>query len=97
MKLNVLLFAALGFGVLAGCASGAGESPAAASAPASQESEVASNLAEGGEERKICKVRPITGSRFKQKTCMTAKEWENMRVETKKMLDEDTRSKPSNY
>lgn len=96
MNLKVVLAFALGFGVLAGCASGAGENPAATSST-EQKSEAASNLAANNEEEKICKVRPITGSRFKQKTCMTAKEWENMRVETKKMLDEDTRSKPSNY
>jgi hypothetical protein len=38
------------------------------------------------EDQEICKVRPITGSRFKQKTCMTAAEWENMSHESKSMV-----------
>lgn len=44
-------------------------------------------------EQQICKVRAITGSRFKQKTCMTAKEWETMSHESKGMVDEATRNK----
>lgn len=34
----------------------------------------------------ICKVRTITGSRFKQKTCMTAEEWKNMAEGSKNMV-----------
>ncbi|WP_323846794.1 hypothetical protein [Microbulbifer magnicolonia] len=98
MKMKLLVMA-LCFGVLAGCASNASEEqPVSAAAHKSgATSETSKSLAADKEEEKICKVRPITGSRFKQKTCMTAKEWENMAYETKKMLEEDTRSKPSNY
>ena len=96
MKLNVLFALILGVGILSGCASGASEESAPVQGAAGDKGAAVTNLAKG-EEEKICKVRPITGSRFKQKTCMTAKEWENMSYETKKMLDEDTRSKPSNY
>ena len=96
MKLNVLFALLLGFGVLTGCASGANEAGSPVQGTVEEKGAATSNLAKN-EEEKICKVRPITGSRFKQKTCMTAKEWENMSYETKKMLDEDTRSKPSNY
>ncbi|WP_250459620.1 hypothetical protein [Microbulbifer litoralis] len=96
MKVNLFLFAVLGFSFLVGCASGVGDNQIAATSSSGQKSE-SSNSSAQEKEKKICKVRPITGSRFKQKTCMTAEEWENMRVETKKMLDDDTRSKPTNY
>ncbi|WP_193165074.1 hypothetical protein [Microbulbifer hainanensis] len=43
--------------------------------------------------RVICKERAITGSRFKQKTCMTAKEWETMSNESKRVVDKATRNK----
>ncbi|QIL89952.1 hypothetical protein GNX18_09435 [Microbulbifer sp. SH-1] len=92
MKLSKLLFTAFLLSALAGCASGTSENQSAGTL----KTEPAASLAKDNEE-KICKVRAITGSRFKQKTCMTEKEWENMAYETKKMLDEDTRSKPTNY
>lgn len=41
----------------------------------------------------ICKERAITGSRFKQKTCMTAEEWKSMSYESKKIVDKATRNK----
>lgn len=95
MKFNQLVFIAFILAALAGCVSGANEDQSAGAAD-ERKSESVASLAKN-EEEKICKVRSITGSRFKQKTCMTEKEWENMAYETKKMLDEDTRSKPSNY
>lgn len=95
MKLKFLLSVLLVAGYLVGCASVAPQGEIEAPVAVAEENGGA-NLAKN-EEEKICKVRPITGSRFKQKTCMTEKEWENMAHETKKMLDEDTRSKPSNF
>ncbi|WP_406828169.1 hypothetical protein [Microbulbifer sp. ARAS458-1] len=92
MKLKMIFCVLLGMGLLAGCASGTGEK-----APAANQGGSASNSLAATEEEKICKVRAITGSRFKQKTCMTQEEWDRMAYETKKMLEEDTRSKPTNY
>ncbi|WP_444926733.1 hypothetical protein ACJJI4_00925 [Microbulbifer sp. TRSA002] len=37
--------------------------------------------------RMICKYRPITGSRFKQKTCMTEEEWETMSRRSQETLN----------
>ena len=39
----------------------------------------------------ICKDRPITGSRFKQKTCMTAEQWRNMANGSKNMVESAVR------
>ncbi|WP_299596002.1 hypothetical protein [uncultured Microbulbifer sp.] len=92
MKLKIVFCVWMGLGMLAGCSSGAGEKTTGAA----QNGSATANLA-AAEEEKICKVRAITGSRFKQKTCMTQEEWDRMAYETKKMLDDDTRSKPTNY
>jgi hypothetical protein len=81
-------------GCLAACA---GNAPTATDTQtqnikaATQTSAQKSNLS--AENQEICKVRQITGSRFKQKTCMTAAEWENMARESKNMVDKNTRNK----
>jgi len=93
MKLKIIFCVLLGISLLAGCASGGGEEASSAAA----QGDSAPNSLAAAEEEKICKVRAITGSRFKQKTCMTQEEWDRMAYETKKMLDDDTRSKPTNY
>ncbi|WP_428820390.1 hypothetical protein [Microbulbifer sp. MCCC 1A16149] len=93
MKLKMILCVGLGLGLLAGCASDGGEKAPVAAA----QGDSATNSLATEKEEKICKVRAITGSRFKQKTCMTQEEWDRMAYETRKMLDEDTRSKPTNY
>ena len=93
MKLKVIHCVGLSLGLLAGCASGGGEKASGAAGQGDSET----NSLAAAEEEKICKVRAITGSRFKQKTCMTQEQWDRMAYETKKMLDEDTRSKPTNY
>lgn len=93
MKKNFVLVLALGFSALTGCTSGAGEEqPGSTVAKDSRSASLAANDEDG----KICKVRAIIGSRFKQKTCMTAEEWENMAYESKKGLDKNTRSKMKN-
>lgn len=93
MKLKMICSVFLALGILSGCASGAGEKAASSD----NQNTSASNSLAATEDKKICKVRAITGSRFKQKTCMTQEEWDRMAYETKKMLDDDTRSKPTNY
>ena len=93
MKLKMIHCVGLCVGLLAGCASGGGEKAPDAAA----QGDSATNSLATAKEEKICKVRAITGSRFKQKTCMTQEEWDRMAYETRKMLDEDTRSKPTNY
>lgn len=93
MKLKMISYVLLGAGLLVGCASGGGDK--VSGTPAQGDSET--NSLAAAKEEKICKVRAITGSRFKQKTCMTQEEWDRMAYETKKMLDDDTRSKPTNY
>ncbi|SHF57012.1 hypothetical protein SAMN04487965_2273 [Microbulbifer donghaiensis] len=93
MKIKFFLALALSCSVLAGCTSGASEEQPVS--PVAQSSGTASLVA-NEEDGKICKVRAITGSRFKQKTCMTAEEWENMAYESKKGLDKNTRSKMKN-
>lgn len=40
----------------------------------------------------ICKERAITGSRFKQKTCMTAEEWRNMAQGSQRMINDASRT-----
>ncbi|MFC6634778.1 hypothetical protein [Microbulbifer taiwanensis] len=89
---KVALFATLGLSVA--CSSNTpvrqsiADDSTAESATAASESVVAQN-----KDRKICKERAITGSRFKQRTCMTAKEWETMSHESKGMVDGVTRNK----
>ncbi|WP_444914701.1 hypothetical protein [Microbulbifer sp. TRSA007] len=42
---------------------------------------------ESSESRLVCKVRSITGSRFKEKTCMTVEEWQSVAEDSKNMVD----------
>ncbi|WP_444934926.1 hypothetical protein [Microbulbifer sp. JTAC008] len=51
----------------------------------------AGSQAETSESRLICKVRSITGSRFKEKTCMTAEEWKSVAEASKSMVNSASR------
>lgn len=59
---------------------------------ASASSNVSEGQVESPKDQMICKVRPITGSRFKQKTCMTAQEWKNMAEGSKDMVNAASRT-----
>ncbi|WP_346839034.1 hypothetical protein [Microbulbifer sp. SAOS-129_SWC] len=90
--LNQILFAC-SVSLLAACSSTA---PVAEKAAAPAQPGASSTIAKNEIDPKnqvICKERAITGSRFKQKTCMTAKEWETMSHESKRMVDKATRNK----
>ena len=97
MRVMNKILLALSVSLLAACASNSpsgGEEGASSSnsdqAPAN--SMVAKNEIDP-KNQVICKDRAITGSRFKQRTCMTAQEWETMSHESKKMVDKATQNK----
>ncbi|QFT53727.1 hypothetical protein FIU95_03955 [Microbulbifer sp. THAF38] len=91
MKYKGLFISALGLGLLTGCANDSSykqqvNTTGNESAQTSQR-----NLTEDTSNQLICKSRAITGSRFKQKTCMSAEEWKKMSHESSKMLSKQNR------
>lgn len=86
MKLNVLLVIAVTIGGIAGCTSSAEESVGIESSR-SKESGLASNSTSREMAREICKTRPITGSRFTKKTCMTKEEWERLARQSARVVN----------
>ncbi|WP_237058559.1 hypothetical protein [Microbulbifer sediminum] len=92
LKTKFLLLLVIGF--LAACAGNPDLNNANEGSASQAKAVSGTNL--NPKDQEICKYRQITGSRFKQKTCMTAAEWENMSYETRKMLDKNTRNKVRN-
>jgi len=86
MKYKGLLFAILGLGLLTGCASEQSKNQRVVASVGESKQSPPNNLSEDTNNRLICKSRAITGSRFKQKTCMTAEEWERMSRESTDMV-----------
>ncbi|WP_444942788.1 hypothetical protein ACJJIK_11225 [Microbulbifer sp. ZKSA006] len=67
---------------------------ACATKPAVDEADARNDLAatsngstDSSESRLVCKVRSITGSRFKEKTCMTVEEWKGVAEASKNVVD----------
>ncbi|GAA5445776.1 hypothetical protein Misp06_03981 [Microbulbifer sp. NBRC 101763] len=86
MRKKSLISVFFGLGLLIGCASE--QQQGQNIAPSSQNTnEVESNTSN----QLICKSRAITGSRFKQKTCMTAEEWKRMSRESSNMVNNQNR------
>lgn len=74
--------------IAAGCASG----PDAESAPAGYAS---MEQIEGDPDRMVCKREKETGSRLSKKVCMTAREWEQQRLENQEAMRNATMSPQS--
>lgn len=90
MKKNTLITALLGAILLIGCASEQHQSQNIASTD-KETTKAESSLDEDVTNQLICKSRAITGSRFKQKTCMTAEEWKKMSRESSNMVNNQNR------
>ncbi|WP_299586715.1 hypothetical protein [uncultured Microbulbifer sp.] len=91
MKCKGLFVTILGLGLLAGCASEPSYNQKENTTGNESVQVSQSNLAENTSNQLICKSRAITGSRFKQKTCMTAEEWKRMSRESSNMVNNQNR------
>ena len=83
-----ILLTAVGFATIAAApASSKGAAIAAAQAGTSaQQTSNSSTNARAGEsveEKKICKLLPTSGTRFAERSCLTAKEWEQVEQNVK--------------
>ncbi len=70
-----------------GCSTDSGAKKSAAASPAQEAEYLSAADARKDPDRIICRRHKPTGSRISEKICMTARQWQTMTDDTKRVLD----------